>query len=60
MSFRDYLNPLGEMGNFECKVYGQEYDPKGHKVVSEKSGTPPKNSKKDSRRTIHWVPEVQK
>jgi formamidopyrimidine-DNA glycosylase len=58
MSFRDYLNPHGKMGNFKCKVYGQEYDPLGNKVLSEKIGSPPKG--KDNRRTIHWVPEVQK
>ncbi len=58
MSFKDYLNPYGDMGDFECKVYGRETDPHGNEVVSEKIGTPPKG-KKDTRRTIHWVPEVQ-
>jgi len=58
MSFRDYLDPFGKEGEFTCKVYGQKKDPKGNKVVSEKIGTPPKG--KDSRRSVHWVPEIQK
>lgn len=59
MSFRDYINPDGEKGNFECKVYGQDTDPLGNEVVGEKIGTPPKNGK-DSRRNIWWVPKLQK
>ncbi len=57
LSFEDYLDPNSEMGEFECQVYGKKTDPLGNEVVKEKIGTQPKG--KDTRRTIHWVPEIQ-
>jgi len=57
LSFENYLDPNSEMGEFECKVYGMETDPEGNEVIKEKIGTVPKG--KDTRRAIHWVPEIQ-
>ena len=57
MESNNYLDPLGNKGKYQSKVYGREEDPDGNEVVKEKIGPLPKG--KDNRRTIHWCPDVQ-
>ena len=48
---KGYRNPDGKSGEYKCLVYMQKKDAFGNTVISQKC--------KD-RRTIHWVPDVQK
>ena len=50
LTIRDYLDPEGNKGTFQCQVYGQLHDPNGYEVQKYKF--------KDGRIT-HWVPQVQ-
>jgi hypothetical protein len=40
-------------------IYGKLEDPDENKVIHEKFGKPPSPGKKDLRRSIWWVKEVQ-
>ena len=51
LTIRSYWDPYGRKGSFEVQVYEKEVDPHGFKVV--------KSQFKD-KRSIHWVPELQK
>jgi DNA-formamidopyrimidine glycosylase len=50
-TFSTYHTPTGDKGDFKMKVYKQKVDPLGNEVITE---VDPK------KRTIHWVPAVQK
>jgi len=52
VSIRDYAAPGGEEGTyqFSLKVYMKKVDPKGNKVITEKT---------EDKRTTHWVPSIQ-
>lgn len=52
VSIRDYAAPDGEEGTyqFSLKVYMKKVDPKGNKVITEKT---------EDKRTTHWVPSIQ-
>jgi DNA-formamidopyrimidine glycosylase len=51
LTISNYIDPEGELGTYEVKVYGQDKDPFGNTVVREVL---------NDKRTIHWVPQVQK
>lgn len=51
LTIMNYIDPEGEYGTYEVKVYSKEKDPFGHDVV--------RNVFKD-KRTMHWVPALQK
>lgn len=49
LTIKNYVDPRGEKGIFQCEVYGKKEDSKGRVVKAEKV----------SGRTIYYVPEVQ-
>ena len=51
LSITNYIDPEGNYGTYNVKVYMRKTDPRGHKVIT---------SRFSDKRTIHWVPEVQK
>lgn len=51
LTISNYIDPEGELGTYEVKVYSQDKDPFGNEVVREVL---------NDKRTIHWVPKVQK
>jgi DNA-formamidopyrimidine glycosylase len=50
LTISNYIDPEGNYGTYNVKVYMRKHDPLGHKVVT---------SVFSDKRTIHWVPEVQ-
>jgi formamidopyrimidine-DNA glycosylase len=51
LTIENYIDPDGEYGTYEVKVYMQDKDPFGNEVV--------RNVFSD-KRTMHWVPSIQK
>jgi DNA-formamidopyrimidine glycosylase len=51
LTISNYIDPEGELGTYEVKVYGKEKDPLGNEVS--------RNTYSD-KRTMHWVPNIQK
>jgi DNA-formamidopyrimidine glycosylase len=51
LTIANYIDPEGEYGTYEVKVYGREKDPFGNEVL---------RSTFSDKRTMHWVPNVQK
>lgn len=50
LTISNYIDPEGELGTYDVKVYGKDKDPLGNEVVREVL---------DDKRTIHWVPKIQ-
>lgn len=51
LTISNYIDPEGELGEYPVKVYAQSKDPFDNEVV---------RSVLDDKRTIHWVPILQK
>jgi DNA-formamidopyrimidine glycosylase len=51
LTISNYIDPEGEHGTYEVKVYGREKDPFDNEVL---------RSTFSDKRTMHWVPNVQK
>ncbi len=51
LTITNYIDPDGEYGEYQVKVYGKTKDPYGNEIV--------KNTFSD-KRTMHWVPSIQK
>lgn len=50
LSISNYIDPEGNYGTYNVKVYMRKKDPKGRPVIT---------SRFSDKRTIHWVPEIQ-
>jgi len=51
LTITNYIDPEGEYGRYDVKVYAKEKDPEGNEIV--------RNTFSD-KRTMHWVPALQK
>jgi formamidopyrimidine-DNA glycosylase len=51
LTISNYIDPEGELGEYPVKVYSQDKDPYGNEIV---------RNVLDDKRTIHWVPSLQK
>lgn len=51
LTISNYIDPEGEYGTYEVKVYSKDKDPFGNEVL---------RSTFSDKRTMHWVPNVQK
>lgn len=51
LTIRTYMDPSGELGTYQPKVYNRKVDILGNQVIRDKS---------ENNRTIHWVPNIQK
>jgi DNA-formamidopyrimidine glycosylase len=50
LTISNYIDPDGNYGTYNVKVYMRKKDPKGNTVIT---------SRFSDKRTIHWVPEIQ-
>lgn len=50
LTIRDYVDPLGEIGAYETKCYGREYDPNSYPIVKEEN---------KKGRKMHYCPTLQ-
>jgi formamidopyrimidine-DNA glycosylase len=51
LTISNYIDPEGEFGTYNVKIYMKEKDPEGNEII---------RSVFSDKRTMHWVPEVQK
>jgi endonuclease-8 len=51
LTITNYIDPDGEYGEYQVKVYGKNKDPYDNEVI---------RSVYSDKRTIHWVPSLQK
>lgn len=51
LTISNYIDPDGEFGTYDVKVYGREKDSLGNEIIK---------SVYSDKRTIHWVPTIQK
>jgi formamidopyrimidine-DNA glycosylase len=51
LTITNYINPDGELGTYNVKVYMKDVDPEGNEIV---------RSTFSDKRTVHWVPSKQK
>ena len=51
LTITNYIDPDGEYGEYQVKVYGKTKDPYGNEIL---------RSTFSDKRTMHWVPSIQK
>lgn len=51
LTIQNYISPDGDYGRYRVKIYAQEKDPEGNEIVRQVFS---------DKRTMHWVPAVQK